>query len=245
MRICTWNIQYGRRLPDVLRAVETVEDFAGVDMLALQEASAHEGRCDAEQIAAALGPEYMHVQATAQRRRGHEQANALVWRASTLGPAAASVVLPLPGKDTVTMRRAERTLLRATPPQSRIALCVELEGLRVYVVHLDVIGFAHKLAQFQCVLDDLKARPAAPLTLVAGDLNTFGPSRPKLWRRLGRAAESAGLTNLTAHIRRTHWTGQKLDAIYALADDAPVQHRAWTARLRASDHLPVFVELAQ
>ena len=143
------------------------------------------------------------------------------------------------------MRRAERTLLRATPPQSRIALCVELEGLRVYVVHLDVIGFAHKLAQFQCVLDDLKARPAAPLTLVAGDLNTFGPSRPKLWRRLGRAAESAGLTNLTAHIRRTHWTGQKLDAIYALAGDAPVEHRAWTARLRASDHLPVFVELAQ
>jgi endonuclease/exonuclease/phosphatase family metal-dependent hydrolase len=50
------------------------------------------------------------------------------------------------------------------------------------------------------------------------------------------------LVNVTAGIRRTHWTGQKLDAIYARAA-TPLSHRAWTLKVRASDHLPVFAEI--
>ena len=119
---------------------------------------------------------------------------------------------------------------------------VSVGQARVYVVHLDVIGFTHKLEQFRAVLADIASRPPVPLTLVAGDLNTFGPARPRLWRRIGAAAHAAGLTNLTAGIRRTHASGQKLDAIYALAAQ-PVRHRAWTLKLRASDHYPVFAEL--
>jgi endonuclease/exonuclease/phosphatase family metal-dependent hydrolase len=47
---------------------------------------------------------------------------------------------------------------------------------------------------------------------------------------------------LTKTIRRTHWTAQKLDAIYA-ASATPFKHRAWARRLRGSDHLPVFAEI--
>src|SRR5690242_17369241 len=242
MRMCTWNIQLGLRLPAVLDAVSSVPDFRGIDLLALQEASCHDGREDAQLIAEALGPEYQSFQATAQLRRGREQANALVWRRNAFSPGAAPGLLLLPGPRAVKVRRVERTLLRALPTQARMAVCAESPALRVYVVHLDVIGFAHKLEQFQSVLTHMAAQPAVPLTLIAGDLNTFGPSRPRLWRRIAASAADAGLVNVTAAIRRTHWTGQKLDAIYALAP-APITSRAWTVRLRASDHLPVFAEL--
>jgi endonuclease/exonuclease/phosphatase family metal-dependent hydrolase len=166
----------------------------------------------------------------------------LIWRSGLFERDVMPDVVRLPGVAEVAVRRLERTLLRAVPPQARMALRVESRLLRVYVVHLDVLGFAHKLEQFRAVLADMASRPAVALTLVAGDLNTLGPARPRLWRRLAAAARDAGLINLTTGIRRTHWTGQKLDAIYALTPATP-SHRAWTLKVRASDHLPVFAEI--
>src|SRR5438552_1014640 len=132
MRICTWNILLGLRLNKVLEAVRTLPDFRGVDLIALQEASVHDGRPDAEAVAEALGEGYAYFQATAQLFRGREQGNALIW---------------------------------------------------------------------------------------------------------GRE-----LFELTRGLRRTHWTAQKLDAIYA-GGAVAAQHRAWTLNVRASDHLPVFAEI--
>jgi endonuclease/exonuclease/phosphatase family metal-dependent hydrolase len=123
-----------------------------------------------------------------------------------------------------------------------MAVRVESPGVRIYVVHLDVVGFAHKLEQFRAVLADMAVRAPVPLTVVAGDLNTFGPVRPHLWRRIAAEADRAGLVNLTADVRRTHWTGQKLDAIYA-SSNTPITHRSWTVGVRASDHLPVFADI--
>src|SRR4029077_3240897 len=131
----------------------------------------------------------------------------------------------------VPLSRAERTLLRAIPPQRRIAIRAESPDLRVYVVHLDVIGFTHKLEQFKAVIRDMAAQPAVPLTVVAGDLNTFGVPRLQMWRRIRASARSAGLVELTRRIRRTHWTAQKLDAIYVRAE-AAFNHRAWVLKVR-------------
>jgi endonuclease/exonuclease/phosphatase family metal-dependent hydrolase len=241
MRICTWNIQLGIRLDAVLDAVRGHEDFRSVDLFAIQEASIHEGRPDAAAIAEVMGPEFEHFQATAQMHRRREQANALVWRAG-LFEEGSSEILSLSRVDTLVMRRAEKALLRAIKPQQRMAVRIESAWLRVYVMHLDVIGFTHKLRQLMAVIDDMKTRPPVSLTLLAGDLNTFGPPRILLWRKLRAAAHEAGLVELTRGVRRTHWTGQKLDAIYAHAAVLP-RHRAWTLKVRASDHLPVFAEL--
>lgn len=142
------------------------------------------------------------------------------------------------------MTRAERTLLRAIPPQRRIALRAESAAMRVYVVHLDVVGFTHKLEQFGAVVADMQARPEVPLTLVAGDLNTFGMPRLQMWRRIRLAARSAELVELTRAVRRTHWTAQKLDAIYAKGIPT-VRHRAWALKIRGSDHLPVFADIEE
>ncbi|HVH63599.1 MAG TPA: endonuclease/exonuclease/phosphatase family protein [Candidatus Dormibacteraeota bacterium] len=244
MRICTWNILLGLRLAAVLDAVRSLADFHRLELLALQEASIHDGRPDAEAIAEALakasGCGYRYFQAGAQRFRGREQANALIWREGLFEQTEHEVV-SLSDVPIEKIRRAERALLRAIPPQKRIAIRAESQELRVYVMHLDVVGFAHKLEQFRAILTDMSDRPAVPMTIVAGDLNTFGPPRLQLWRKLRATAHETGLVELTQGLRRTHWTAQKLDAIYLRARTVP-KHKAWTLSVRASDHLPVFVE---
>jgi endonuclease/exonuclease/phosphatase family metal-dependent hydrolase len=240
VRICTWNILLGLRLNAVLAALETLPDFQELDLFALQEASVHDGRPDAAAIAEAMGPSYTYFQATAQLFRGREQANALVWRRGLFEDDAPEV-MSLSDLLTPPMSRTERALLRAIPPQRRIAIRAESDALRVYVMHLDVIGFAHKLQQFRAILADMAVRSHVPLTVIAGDLNTFGPPRLQLWRRIRSAALEAGLVELTHGLRRTHWTAQKLDAIY-VRGDVGEDHRAWTLNVRASDHLPVFAE---
>jgi endonuclease/exonuclease/phosphatase family metal-dependent hydrolase len=239
VRICTWNILLGLRLSKVIETVRAHPDFRHLDLFAIQEASVHEGRPDAETIAEAMGDGYESFQATAQLFRGREQANALVWRRDLF--ETPPEVISLSDIRSMRLNRAERTLLRAIPPQKRIAIRAESEALRVYVMHLDVIGFTHKLEQFRAILTDSASRPPVPLTLIAGDLNTFGPPRLPLWRGIRSAAGDAKLVDLTSRLRRTHWTAQKLDAIYA-GGAVGSTHRAWTLNVRASDHLPVFAD---
>lgn len=71
MRICSWNIQLGARLDAVLDAIEREPSFKEVDVLALQEASIHEGVPDAAAIAKRLGGGFEFFQATAQIGRAH------------------------------------------------------------------------------------------------------------------------------------------------------------------------------
>jgi endonuclease/exonuclease/phosphatase family metal-dependent hydrolase len=187
-----------------------------------------------------MGRDYSFFQATAQLFRGREQGNALIWRRGLFDHHAHEVV-SLSDFPPPPMSRTERALLRAVRPQRRIAIRAESAELRVYVMHLDVIGFAHKLEQFRAILNDMAARPPVPVTVLAGDLNTFGPPRLQLWRRIRAAGHEAGLVELTHGLRRTHWTAQKLDAIY-VRGAVSAHHRAWTLNVRASDHLPVFAE---
>jgi len=241
VRVCTWNIQLGLHLDAVLAAVRGKQDFHGLDLFCLQEASVHEGRPDAARIAEAMGRGYDHVQVTAQVRRGLPQANALIWRRQAFEPGEPQIV-SLSNPAVAKLTRAERTLLRAIAPQQRIAVRAESAALRVYVVHLDVIGFTHKLEQFRAVIADMAGRPQVPLTLVAGDLNTFGPPGLQLWRKLGATAAEAGLVEVTREVKRTHWTSQKLDAIYACSE-VSLASRAWALNLHASDHQPVFADI--
>src|SRR6202171_5201155 len=133
-----------------------------------------------------MGDGYDHIQVTAQVRRGLPQANALVWRRAAFEPGTAQIVSLSNAAGGMTL--AERTLLRAILPQQRIAVRAESAALRVYVVHLDVIGFTHKLEHCKAVIADRAPRPPVPLTVVAGDLNTFGPPAWQLWRRLDTVA---------------------------------------------------------
>jgi endonuclease/exonuclease/phosphatase (EEP) superfamily protein YafD len=221
-----------------------------LDLLALQEASEHGHRTDANRIARALGPQYDYVQVTAHVLRGQCQANALVWNTRRV-QIDAHHVLGLPHHGEVALPRAERTLLRALPRQARNSLVVEGkvngESLRCYVVHLDVLGFAHKREQFAHVLTDAKKRSPVETTLIAGDLNTFGTGTRPSWAPLRTAASSEQFIDLTRDIPwtqavRTLRLHQKLDAVFARRA-RPIAHRAWTLDVRGSDHIPVFVQM--
>ena len=239
MRLLCWNIHLGRRLAAVAGHVTA---SGSLQVIALQEASVHGGVEDAEAIARRLGPDYRAWQVTAQQLRGVPQANALVWDSRYLSVEDMEE-LPLPAP-------AGR-LLRTLPASRRSAL--RLEGrtargsLRVYNIHLDVLGLRHKAVQFEHVLKDAERRPPADLVLIAGDLNTYGPAQLRPWTALRRLAEQAGFADVTARVGWTHSAGayrQKLDAVYARpaggarARVLPVQRSH-----HVSDHRPLLVEL--
>jgi endonuclease/exonuclease/phosphatase family metal-dependent hydrolase len=250
LRLCTWNIQMGRRLDHLLLLLAQHTDFDGLDLLALQEASEHGHRTDAYRFARALGPQYEYLQVTAHVLRGQAQANALIWNSRRI-QIDAHHVLGLPHHGEVTLPRAEHALLRALPRQKRNSLVVEGrvggESLRIYVVHLDVVGFTHKREQFASVLSDAGKRSAVDTTLIAGDLNTFGTGKRPSWAPLRAAAAGERFEDLTKAIRwtqavRSLHLRQKLDAVFA-RQTRPAHHRAWTLDVHGSDHIPVFVEL--
>src|SRR5207247_11452671 len=129
MRICTWNILLGLRLNKVLETVRTNRDFRDLDLFAIQEASVHDGRRDAEAIAEAMGDGYSCFQATAQLFRRREQPNALVWRRGLFDESPE--VVSLSDLPAVHMARAEPTLLRAVAPHRRFAIRAESDALRL------------------------------------------------------------------------------------------------------------------
>lgn len=250
LSFCSWNIQIGQDLGTVLHAVRERPDFNNLDLLALQEASRHHEREDAEVIAHALGGEHAHHQVIYHYLAGQAQANALIWNRTRFEPTLIETIR-LPQHHERQLPRAERMLLRALPLQPRISLMVEGKladlKVRVYVAHLDVIGFRHKHEQFSAILADLRARPPADLTLLAGDFNTFRVGRQPSWEHLKQDARAAGLTEITGQVQ---WTAairrlrlrQKLDEIF-VASVHPLQTRVWSLDIRGSDHIPIFAEI--
>jgi endonuclease/exonuclease/phosphatase family metal-dependent hydrolase len=234
----------------MLESIERNEDFHGLDLLALQEASVHEGREDAGAIAERLGSEYRHLQVATHLLRGRVQANALVWNSKRV-QVFDQDVLRLPQRAESELSRAERTLLRVMPVQQRICLVFDcwVSGLavRVYVAHLDVMGYEHKLSQFQRILSDFSAREPVDITILAGDLNTFKMATRPRWTKLREAAAAAGFEDLTTEIRWTHSikrvpVRQKLDAIF-VSSERPLRYQSWSLPEQGSDHIPVFAEI--
>jgi len=235
-RIVTWNIQLGRRLPLILEGLSRLPPF---DVLALQELSEHGGTLDGQRIAEHLGSGWRSAQVTAQVLRGKYQANGFVWNTQRLRALdVSSIALPLPSG------RA----LRALPSSRRNAAILQAEidhkGLRLYSVHLDVFGISHKHAQFARVIADACHRSTSALTVIGGDMNTYGIRGRPRWTELRRIAVDAGFEELTVGIGWTHrglGLHQKLDAMFA--SPMGLSHRRLRFIVPGSDHIPIWVEL--
>lgn len=233
----------------ILRSIDENDDFAGLDLLALQEASVHDGCEDSEAIAARLGPDFRHLQVETHVLQGRIQANGLVWDSRRVRILEIDA-LRLPGRAESRLSRTERTLLSVLPLQQRMALVFDCwvggQAIRLYVAHLDVLGYQHKLQQFDRILEDLASRDEVDITILAGDLNTFRMGTRPRWTRLRSAADAAGFEDLTSDIKWTHRSRvparQKLDAIFVRCD-RPLRYQSWSLDLPGSDHIPVFAAI--
>jgi endonuclease/exonuclease/phosphatase family metal-dependent hydrolase len=249
LKLCTWNLHLGLELPAILRSIDAEEDFRNLDLLALQESSVHGDSEDAAVIAARLGPDFRHLQVETHVLSGRVQANALVWNSSRVRILEKQVLL-LPKREDHPLSRTERALLSITRLQQRMALFFDCwiagQAIRLYVAHLDVLGYQHKLQQFGRILADLEEREPADITILAGDLNTFRMATRPRWTRLRSAAETAGFEDLTTDIKWTHRprtpSRQKLDAIFVRCDRS-LLYESWSVDLPGSDHIPVFAEI--
>jgi len=235
LRVATWNIELGM---DLGRVIAGVGSLPHLDLAAFQELSIHQGIPDARAIAERLGPDYRCAQFTAQLLAGSPQANGLVWDARVIGvDDVQAIPLPAPAGRLMRLQGSHRNALMAEARLGDLAL-------RVYAIHLDVLGVAHKHAQLRHVLADAASRPVVDLVLIAGDLNTYGVAGRPRWFKLRRLARDAGFEELTTGIGWTHralGVRQKLDAIFAAPTG--IRHRAWRELLPGSDHLPVLAEL--
>ena len=236
LRIATWNVAFCHRLPVVL---ETARALPARDLFSLQELSIHHARSDAEAIASQLGESWGFEQVTAQVVAGRAQANGILWDSRRI---------ELEGLDTIDLPTPSGRVMQAMPRQKRNAVVANLRlgslRLRLYAVHLDVFGIAHKHAQLARVFDDASRRATADLTLIAGDMNTYGIAGRPRWGELRRLAAAARFEEVTTGIGWTHralGVRQKLDAVFA----APrgLAHHAWRLPLPGSDHVPVLVDL--
>ncbi len=236
LRIATWNVAFCHRLPVI---IDSARALPARDLISLQELSTHHGRTDAEAIATRLGPSWRFEQVTAQMVGGRTQANGILWDSRRI---------ELEGLDTIDLPTPSGRVMRALPRQRRNAVLANLRlgalRFRLYAVHLDVFGIAHKHAQLARVLDHASAQATADFMLIAGDMNTYGIAGRPRWAELRRLAAAADFEEVTAGIGWTHralGVRQKLDAVFAAPQGLP--HRAWRAPLPGSDHFPVLVDL--
>jgi endonuclease/exonuclease/phosphatase family metal-dependent hydrolase len=176
----------------------------------------------------------------AQVVRGRPQANALVWDAERFQALRSEVVdLPMP----------TGRMLRRLPESRRNALLIEGRFrdrmLRVYTVHLDVLGIIHKQAQLLAVLEDADRRRPVDMTLIAGDLNTYGVRGRPRWAGLRALVDSHGFEDVSVDVGWTHRSRgglrQKLDAL--LVRPPGLAWRAHAEPLDGSDHIPIVAEV--
>lgn len=237
MRIATWNIELGLHLPLILEGFARLQPL---DVIAVQELSEHAGELDADRIAEHLGSEWHAAQATAQFLRGRHQANGFIWNTNRVNVAHVSTIaLPTPsGRALRNLRPSRRN---AAVMEARLGA----QRVRLYSVHLDVLGVAHKHAQLARVLADATERPPVDLTVIAGDMNTFGIAGRPRWAALRRLAHEAGFEELTVNVGWTHrglGVRQKLDAIFA--SPLGLTYRSRRIVLPGSDHIPIMAELS-
>jgi endonuclease/exonuclease/phosphatase family metal-dependent hydrolase len=249
LRLCTWNIKQGQYLPIVLKEISNQKDFSGLDLLAVQESFVHNQIEDAEKIAKILGPQYNYYQENVRIQFGLLQGNALIWNTERIKiKNKSSFFLPdVYGKH---LPRWEKMLFRFIPKQDRN--CLVLEGsfknktIRIYVTHLDVLGFNHKRAQLNAIFEHDMVQSPVDLCIVVGDFNTFKfVSRPS-WKNLAEDAREAGFTDLTTEIfwtfsRRRVRFKQKLDSVFIKPFD--FKYKSWSLDIKGSDHIPVFTTI--
>ena len=217
LRIVTFNLYFAERIERAIAVARAEPDFAGADVLALQEAD----EAAAQRFADALGLGFVYYPALRHPRTGRNFGPALLSR----WPIEEDRRLDLPHSGLSSMPRI------AIGGSLRIAG----EPVHVYVVHFGTMREMlplHQNAQARTVLRDAAARPGR--AVIAGDLNRKG---------IGRLFEAEGWRWVTRDVGRTHrvWS---FDHVFLRGfDGAETRFGSVRAALEASDHRAVWARI--
>jgi endonuclease/exonuclease/phosphatase family metal-dependent hydrolase len=220
LRVVTWNVEWGREVERVAEQLRTQPPLRDADLVFLQEMDPR----GVERLAAELGYDYVYYPAAYHPRARQDFGNAVLTRWPVLEER--KLVLPELNR----FRRMQR---------AAVAVTVAMGGVRVraYSVHLDTpagIDGLQRRHQVQALLAD-----AAPYehVIMAGDFNNR--------RQVSGIMEAAGYDWLTPNVGHTVrlWSWDHV-FVRGLALSAPGRVGALRDRHGASDHRPVWAELA-
>lgn len=219
LRIVTFNLQFAREIDRALDLFRGDPDLREADLIALQEMDAP----GVERLARELGYDYVYYPAAFHPRGGRDFGNGVLVRGRIL--ADHKLLLPHPSRSRGLQRIA-------------VAADVEVDGrrLRAYSLHLETpaeIWPWQRRQQLAVVLAD--AAGAGGPVVIAGDFNDRDVVGPML--------EAAGFTWVSRQARRTvgpfAW-----DHVFARGLGEPARSGVVRDNRRASDHRPVWAELA-
>lgn len=209
----------------------------------------HRGVEDAQRIAEIMGPHYRYYQGNVKIQFGMLQGNALIWNEKRIKINKMKTFF-LPDVYGHHLPRWEKVLFKFLPKQDRICLAVKgmlgEKSIKIYVTHLDVLGFSHKRAQLDAIFDHDETEKPADICCIAGDFNTFRFIVRPNWINLSEAAKESGFQDITTKIMWTFASKrrrfkQKLDSIFIKPYD--FVYKSWALDIEGSDHIPVFCDV--
>jgi endonuclease/exonuclease/phosphatase family metal-dependent hydrolase len=218
LRVVTFNVEHGRRIDRAIAGLRTHPSLKSADVIMLQEMDGP----GVEEIAKALGMNYVYFPGSHDPKGGHDMGNA--------------VLSPWPMEDPrkILLPHPSRIIHRA---RAVVTARVTIEGrpVRVYSVHLGSplgVGPGARREQAEMVLKDAAAS-ADPL-IVAGDFNTDG---------LGERFVKEGYVWATRSIG--HTVGPfSFDHVFLRGLSGQVEAGVAKEVNDASDHRPVWTTLA-
>lgn len=217
LRVVTFNVEYGRRVDRAIAGLSSHPSLQGADLLLLQEMQGP----GVDEVARALGMNYVYFPASRHRKSGADMGNAILSPWPIEEPR--KLLLPHPS----------RLIQRA---RAAVTALVTIDGrpVRVYSVHLGSplgISGGRRRAQAEVVLADAGGR-SEPI-LIAGDLNSHGIGKLFVERGYVWATRSVGNT-----VRRFSF-----DHVFLRGLPAGVTAGVAREVTDASDHRPVWAAL--
>ncbi len=226
LKVVTYNVCQGRNVEAAIEELRASEPLQGADIILLQEMD----EAGTEHIARELGHNYVYYPASVPFLQGRNLGNAILAR----WPLTQTHKLILPYRHPAI--RQSRIAVRAT-------VAVGNWDVVVYSVHVEVhfTSTKHRQAQISALVQDIG--PGGGPVILGGDFNTItrrgirGMSGQ--FARIGmvRASEGSGPTIGVLGV----WTAAT-DHIFTRGFQVLAAGAVDTAR--ASDHFPVWVELA-
>lgn len=229
LQVVTWNIAFAEGIEQAIAELKGTEELREADIILLQEMD----ETGTEQIAEALGYNYVYYPASIHSRHGRNFGNAVLSRWPIID--SAKLILPHKNPSNDQIRIATRAM-------------VDVDGrqIPVYSVHTETFWLPpqQRNDQIAAVAEEAQMMLAqhSDYAIIGGDFNTLTPdSMEALTSRLGQAgfewvSEDAGQTLGMAGL------GATLDHIFA-ANMTPLATGVFTES-SASDHDPVWVTLA-